>query len=316
MTELTPLSEAERALTKADTPEKSRKVEAISAAAIAWAKEQDDFELHINAWEVYVKARRNTTELIEPEITQFHGNRYIGGDDGVTSLKDYGFTKKQWSRRKKEYEIGWTIVEDYLDECIEKTSDPTIAGLVRYAYPYVPEEPPELPDGIYNVIYADPPWAYDNQIENWGPTSLHYKPMTTDMICKLGVLEILDKNAVLFLWVTNPMIKDALSVMDAWGFEYKTNIVWVKTELQRPGSGFYVRGRHELLFIGTHGSFTPLERDISPPIGSVIEAPVQEHSRKPDKVYEIVERLYPGCKYIELFARRERQGWDNWGDEI
>jgi len=119
----------------------------------------------------------------------------------------------------------------------------------------------------------------------------------------------------LFLWVTNPMLADAMQVVEAWGFEYKTNIVWVKTDLVKPGSGFYVRGRHELLFICTRGSFLPLV-DVAPPIGSVITAPVQEHSRKPDEAYDIIERLYPGCNYLELFARHTRPGWVAWGDEI
>lgn len=173
-------------------------------------------------------------------------------------------------------------------------------------------------DRVYNVIYADPPWQYDNAIRNWGPAKLHYRTMPLDKICSLAGeirLPIAD-NAVLFLWVTNPFLRDAFSVVDAWGFEYKTHMVWVKTDLVKPGSGFYIRGRHELLFICTRGSFTPPDKHISPPIGSVIEAPLQEHSRKPPTVYDIIERLYPGCNYIELFARSERDGWNTWGDEV
>ena len=180
------------------------------------------------------------------------------------------------------------------------------------------EKASSLPQGIYNVIYADPPWQYNNSIGKWGPANSHYSTMPTADICvllekiELGVAE----NAVLFLWATNPFLEDALHVIDLWGFEYKTNIVWVKTELQKPGSGFYVRGRHELLLIATKGSFTPLDQNISPPIGSVIEAPVQEHSKKPEQIYEIIEKLYPKCNYIELFARNKREGWQQWGDEV
>jgi N6-adenosine-specific RNA methylase IME4 len=123
-------------------------------------------------------------------------------------------------------------------------------------------------------------------------------------------------NAVLFLWATNPLLVDAMEVVSAWKFQYKTNMVWVKTELQKPGSGFYVRGRHELLFICTRGSFTPLNPNISPPIGSIIEAPVREHSRKPESVYGIIEALYPGCNYVELFSRTSRNGWDSWGNQV
>lgn len=94
-------------------------------------------------------------------------------------------------------------------------------------------------------------------------------------------------------------------------------MIWVKTELKKPGSGFYVRGRHENLFICTRGSFTPLDKNISPPIGSVFEAPVQEHSKKPKIVYGIIETLYPKCNYVELFLRgKPYEGWDAMGDEV
>ena len=171
---------------------------------------------------------------------------------------------------------------------------------------------PSLPTGIYDVIYADPPWAYDNQIPQWGPTSLHYPEMELDKIKALE-LPVAD-NSVLFLWVTNPMLDSALEVVDAWGFEYKTNMVWVKTELKRPGSGFYVRGRHELLFICTRGSKVPDQRG-KEPIGSVMEAPVGEHSAKPHIFYNIIETMYPGGNYLELFARNKRDGWTAWGNE-
>lgn len=174
-----------------------------------------------------------------------------------------------------------------------------------------------LPPGTYNVVYADPPWEYDNTIRQGGPALMHYSSMTLERIaCLLEDIPLqVDDNAVLFLWVTNPFLRDAFTVLDAWGFAYKTNIAWVKTGLQKPGSGYYVRGRHELLFIATRGSMTPLV-DVSPPIGSVLEAPLQEHSRKPDAVYSLIERLYPGCRYVELFARHRREGWDAHGDEL
>jgi len=173
-------------------------------------------------------------------------------------------------------------------------------------------------DKVYNVILADPPWQYNNTIAKWGPAESHYSTMDTESLCgflKQIKLQI-DTDAVLFLWVTNPLLEDALRVVKEWGFSYKTNIVWTKTELKKPGSGFYVRGRHELLFICTKGSFTPLNPSISPPIGSVIQSPVREHSRKPDQVYDIIEGLYPQCRYIELFARSHRNGWDVHGDEV
>jgi len=167
---------------------------------------------------------------------------------------------------------------------------------------------------VFNAVLADPPWEYSVQNVN-GAANNHYDTMPLEDICalpeQLGI-KFAD-NAVLFLWVTNPFLVKALEVVRAWGFEYKTNIVWVKTDLKRPGAGHYIRGRHELLYICTRGTMTPLV-DVSPPIGSVIQAPLQEHSRKPDEVYSIIERLYPGCNYVEFFARRPRDGWKQYGD--
>jgi N6-adenosine-specific RNA methylase IME4 len=173
------------------------------------------------------------------------------------------------------------------------------------------------PQKIYNVIYADPPWEYRNTGVH-GAASHHYHTMSLAdlrMLPNTLGLNIAD-NAVLFLWITNPLIAEAFDVVESWGFTYKTNMVWTKTDLVKPGAGFYIRGRHELLFICTRGSFTPLNPNVSPPIGSVVVEPVREHSRKPDRFYEIIESLYPGCRYLELFARRSRPGWDAWGDEI
>jgi N6-adenosine-specific RNA methylase IME4 len=165
----------------------------------------------------------------------------------------------------------------------------------------------------YNVILADPPWSYSNTGTN-AAAKKHYDTMPTSDLCEfLQRIEVeVQENSVLFMWVTNPLIIDALSVIDSWGFNYKTNLVWVKTELTHPGVGWYVRGDHELLFIATRGSFTPLEKLC---LSSVLHSPKREHSRKPEEVYEIIESLYPGCSYLEIFARTEREGWDCYGNQ-
>lgn len=172
--------------------------------------------------------------------------------------------------------------------------------------------PPPLPEGTYDVILADPPWEYDNTGVH-GAASHHYDTLPLEDICALAPLPVAD-NAALFLWVTNPFVRDAFEVIDAWGFTYKTNIAWVKRNLVRPGSGFYVRGRHELLFICTRGAMVP-DQTGRAPIGSVLEADVQEHSRKPDEAYELIEAIYPEGQYLELFARNHRSGWTPWGND-
>jgi len=129
-TQLPPISKAEQALAYAKTPEESRQVEAMAAAAKAWAKEQNDFEGVVEASEIYILAKRKTTELIEPEIRQGQYGREK--DNDVNFIKDYGFTHKQWTRRKQELKATLDDIESYIVECIEKHTEPTSYGLVRY----------------------------------------------------------------------------------------------------------------------------------------------------------------------------------------
>ena len=128
-TELTPVSKAERALGLARTPEQTKEVEALAAAAKAWAKEQGDLELTFDAASIYIKARCKTTELIDPSIKHGDQRRFQG--DGIVTLEDYGFTRKQWNRRKKELE-AYQRFGEYQDECIEKGMYPTPYGLVGF----------------------------------------------------------------------------------------------------------------------------------------------------------------------------------------
>lgn len=164
-----------------------------------------------------------------------------------------------------------------------------------------------LPEGTFNVIYADPPWTYYKRLR--GSPDKHYPTLSTEEICDLEVPSAED--AVLFLWATNPLLEDALEVMDAWGFTYKTNFVWIK---DRMGTGTYVRGQHELLLIGVKGNIhPPLEHNRQ---SSVILAPRKGHSEKPATFYDVIETMYPKGKYLELFARQTRKDWASWGNEV
>jgi len=166
----------------------------------------------------------------------------------------------------------------------------------------------QLPQGKYQVIYADPPWQYDNSGFTNSAES-QYPTMKTADICKLQISDLSDETSILFLWATNPLLLDALRVMKAWGFEYKTNIAWIKDRGR--GYSWYVKSKHELLLVGTKKE-TP--HPATKP-DSCFEADRGDvHSRKPEIAYEIIESMYPGKK-IELFARINRDGWDSWGNE-
>lgn len=170
-----------------------------------------------------------------------------------------------------------------------------------------------VPEGVFDVVYADPPWRYDNSGFPMAAEA-QYPTMDTKSIAayrdKDGkeIYEAIADNAVLFLWVTNPLLRDGLEVMDSWGFDYKTNLVWIK---KNHTAGFYVFGQHELLLIGTRGTgMLPVWKP-----KSIIQGDNVTHSQKPTDVYETIERMYPGHQYLELFARVRRDGWESVGNE-
>ena len=165
-----------------------------------------------------------------------------------------------------------------------------------------------IPNGKFDLIYADPPWRYDFSKSKSRAIESHYQTMDLKDICNLKIPA--KKDSVLFLWATAPKIKEALKVMESWGFTYKTNLVWIKDKI---GMGYHARGRHELLFIGTKGNGKlPAATE---KWESVIYAERKEHSKKPRILYDIIEGAYPDCKYLELFAREKHPGWETWGNE-
>jgi N6-adenosine-specific RNA methylase IME4 len=167
----------------------------------------------------------------------------------------------------------------------------------------------------YPVILADPAWhyrLYDEESGSSRAAAEHYPIMSLEEICALPVSDLATDAAVLFLWTTAPHLQESFQALAAWGFEYKSNAVWVKDKI---GLGFFIRGQHELLLIATRGDMPcPLPANRPP---SVITAPRREHSRKPDEAYELIERMYPDLPKIELFARQKaRDGWSCWGNEV
>ena len=169
----------------------------------------------------------------------------------------------------------------------------------------------------YNVILADPPWRYStaHSEEHIGLPKDYYSSMDDSEISNLlQQLEIdIGENAICLLWVTNSMLVRGLKIMEEWGFSYKTNLCWAKDTGGYPaGLGYYFKSRHEILLLGIKGSFLPLTRESVP---SFLMTEPREHSRKPDEIYDIIESLYPGCNYLELFARHHREGWDCFGNE-
>jgi len=170
-----------------------------------------------------------------------------------------------------------------------------------------------LPQDKYDVIYADPPWKYDDKlIDGYGAAEHHYPPMSIEELCDLPIENISDKNAVLFMWVTSPFVDECWDVIQAWGFEYKAMFVWDKV---RHNYGHYNSVRHELLLICTKGSYLPQGKQLHDSVISIERS--NEHSRKPEEFRQLIEQMYPQGRKIELFARGELpEGWKAWGNEV
>lgn len=204
-----------------------------------------------------------------------------GGAVVVNPLKDLSTAEKKSRRRAREIELGAKQMA--------------------------------LPEAKFGVIYADPEWQFEPYSDETGmdrAADNHYPTSGLDAIKSRDVGSLAADDCVLFLWATVPMLPQALDVMAAWGFEYKSNFDWRK---DRVGTGYWNRNRHEHLLIGTRGKVP------APAMGeqfdSSIEAPVGEHSAKPEKFYEIIETYFPTLPKIELNARVARPGWVRWGYE-
>ncbi len=175
-------------------------------------------------------------------------------------------------------------------------------------------------DRQFATILADPPWRFTNRTGKVAPEHerlRRYGTMSLEEICAMPVSAHAKDMAHLYLWVPNALLPWGLQVMDAWGFQYKTNLVWYKVRKDGGpdgrGVGFYFRNVTELLLFGTRGKMRTLQpgrRQVN-----LYASRKREHSRKPSGIYRIVESCSPG-PYLELFAREPRKGWVMWGDEV
>jgi N6-adenosine-specific RNA methylase IME4 len=174
--------------------------------------------------------------------------------------------------------------------------------------------------GQFQTILADPPWQFSNRTGKMAPEHrrlMRYPTMPLDEIRELPVEQAAAEDAHLYLWVPNALLREGLDVMEAWGFTYKTNLVWFKTRKDNGpdgrGVGFYFRNVTEVLLFGVRGRMRTL--DAGRTQVNLIAARKREHSRKPDETYDVIEACSPG-PYLELFARHPRDRWVQWGNEI
>lgn len=175
--------------------------------------------------------------------------------------------------------------------------------------------------GKFSTILADPPWQFDNRTGKMAPEHkrlLRYPTMKLTEIKELPVSALAGDPSHLYLWCPNALLESGLEVLKAWGFEYKTNIIWHKVRKDGGsdgrGVGFYFRNVTEMILFGVRGKGA--RRTLAPARSQVnyLASRKREHSRKPDEIFDIIERCSPG-PYLELFARFPREGWETWGNE-
>ena len=173
----------------------------------------------------------------------------------------------------------------------------------------------------FSTILADPPWKFQNSTGKMAPEHkrlYRYPSLDFPIIENMPIQQIAEERAHLYLWVPNALIKEALNVMEKWGFTYKTNIIWYKIRKDggpdRRGVGFYFRNVTEIVLFGVRGKNI---RTLKPgrTQENIISQRKREHSRKPDELYDIIENCSWG-PFIELFSRGKQKGWTHWGNEV
>jgi N6-adenosine-specific RNA methylase IME4 len=178
-----------------------------------------------------------------------------------------------------------------------------------------------LPNKKYNIIYADPPWTfktYSEKGEGRNATQ-HYDCMSLKDICDMPVQEIADKDCILFMWCTDPLLHKQIPIVEKWGFEYKTvGFTWAKTNKDKmknyyfKGPGYWTRANTETCILATKGK----PKRLSGNVDRLVVSERREHSRKPDRIRGDIVKLCGDLPRIELFARQQWDGWDVWGNEV
>jgi N6-adenosine-specific RNA methylase IME4 len=342
------LRQARRLLAEARTVSEVKDLRDKAESVRLYLRQREDArEAQQDAAELRVRAERKLGELLAATVNHA-GSRGVGRT--VRPTLPEGVSKSQSHRWQRLASVPADAFEAHLARCREAGNDITTAGVAALArlqsQPH--PEPDPLDDACaiadlhalvatgrkFGTIYADPFWPYGVAVSR-GACARHYATMTIDEIAGLPVADLAAEACHLHLWTTSAFLGEALGLMERWGFEYKSQLVWSKAKVQRErdettgeftgwlrvrpqwGCGNYWRVSHELLLLGVRGS-APFadKRLLSYHIG-----PRRKHSAKPDAVRRMIERASPG-PYLELFARRavadhpDRPPWVVWGNEI
>lgn len=316
---------ARQALIEASSYDEVKDIRDTAIAMQAYAEQAKDTTLEINAARIKLRAERRAGEMLAG-MEKAKGAEGNPGGRGASivrcndvtaqppTLSEIGITKRQssdWQGLAKMDEASFEAELEKNDT--PRTSTVLHRKISKHERKQKHSEMPkvQIPEGEYDVIYADPPWRYNDKCEDGaiqsGGAEKHYPTMSIQELCDMEVPAA--DNAVLFLWVTSPLLEECFAVIKAWRFKYKASFVWDKV---KHNMGHYNSVRHEFLLICTKGSKTPEHVKLFDSVQSIERT---KHSTKPEEFRDIIETLYPSGKKLELFARKTTDGWTTYGNE-
>jgi N6-adenosine-specific RNA methylase IME4/ribosomal protein L12E/L44/L45/RPP1/RPP2 len=319
---------ARSALIEARRVDEAKDIRDKAVALQAYARQANDTALLDHATDIRLRAERRAGEILmrmaeDGERFAQGGDREAKSQEGILRLSDLGVTPKQSSMWQTLARVDETSFEEIVASRKSDAHRATQGSRAERAQAKkerraerekdLAEKIRALPDKRYGVIYADPEWRFEVRSEKGLDRAAdnHYTTSALSDICARDVGSIAADDCVLFMWVTSPMLGVFPIVLENWGFEYKSCIVWAK---DKAGTGYWTRDKAEHLVIATRGA--PPCPAPGEQFESLIAAPVGAHSAKPDIFAEIIEAMFPNIPKIELNRRgAPRDGWDAWGNE-
>jgi N6-adenosine-specific RNA methylase IME4 len=321
------------ALARARKVDEVKKVRDQAERLKLYARQAKDRDLLADACEIHLRAERRLGEMLiaAKKKGQLKEGRPQKGEPKRIRLEEAGIDRQLSAKSQRVAQLP----EKTFVGLVKSTREKIMAGRAAIVDPLAVMTTKEkqdrrdarervlgecqqaLPDKRYGLIVADPEWRFEPRSRETGMSRAadnHYPTSETEAIAARDVASIAAKDCILALWATAPMLPDALKVMVAWTFEYKTHLIWYKKRNGKGrGPGYWATGEHELLLIGTRGKV------VAPATAmcrSVIAALVGKHSAKPEIFLEILEKQFPTLPKIELNRRgKPRKGWDAWGLE-
>jgi len=321
MNELAKLNFARKALIEAKTLDEIKAIKDIAIAVKAYTIAKGlGIEMKNEASEIEIRAIREMGKLIKQgqergEIRKPNepDNKYVPGENIPNKLPEIGITRKESSISKNLSSLSDTVFEAIINKYVDDKKLLTKTAILREIVKEKVTNKIEIPKGTYRIIYADPPWKYNDKCNDGaiqsGGVEIHYSTMTIKELCEMEMPQT-DNDAVLFLWVTSPFLEDSFKVINAWGFKYKASFIWDKI---KHNMGHYNSVRHEFLLISTKGSCMPDKNKL---YDSVCSLERTEHSEKPEYFRKLIDDLYTYGNRVELFARKKVDNWDSHGNEL